>query len=136
HFDGHNPPIHTTMPNLLEDLLGLRQHCLKQLTTHLVAMPAFWWVLRHLQPGRITDFAESFVEVHPLGLNDVANRLKLLAGLGAIQRLPNGSFRLTSFGSKLADQLAEKPDYDRTSLATEDGGQADVDFGVFDFGSW
>jgi len=110
HFEGQNPVLNSTLPSL--ELPGLRKYCVETLTTRLLAMPEFWWIIRQYQPGKPSDFTYHFVETHPYGLNDVINRLKILAGLGAIQRLSYGRYQLTSFGAMLADQLAKKPEFE------------------------
>ena len=99
-----------------------------------MAMPEFWWVIRQYQPGKPADFAGRFVEIHPFGLNDVINRLKLLAGLGAVQRLPYGRYRLTQFGVTVADQLARKPEF-KDSEDTP-GESNEVDLSILDLGLW
>lgn len=105
HYNGHNPTLVSTMPSL--ELAEMRHYCLQTLTGRLLAMPEFWGVLQTYQPGNITELANQFVDLHPLGLDDVANRLKLLTNLGVCQRVAYGNrYRLTPFGQHLADAWA------------------------------
>jgi hypothetical protein len=97
-------------------------------------MPEFWWVVQQYQPGRPAEFAERFVEIHPFGLNDVINRLRMLAGLEALQRLPYGRYRLTQFGVTVAEELARTPIF-RDSKETP-GESDEVDLNIFDLGLW
>ncbi len=97
-----------TLPNT--DLATLRELCLSSLSRRLVAMPEFWWLLRRHQPIRVTELAQLFVSVHPLGLDDVSNRLTLLTSIGAVQRVSTGGrYRLTPLGESLAAHWAKPP---------------------------
>jgi hypothetical protein len=134
HFNGADPLLKNVYPDS-NDLQFLRRYSLTQLTERLAAMPQFWWTLRRYQPGRITDFAAPFIEIHPLGLDDVANRLKLLAGLGAVKRLSYGKYQLSSFGEDLAIQLMQQPAFDE--IVDEDEAQKDTEeFDLFGLGLW
>lgn len=131
HFCGNNPPMTSTLPDL--PLLQWQTHCLRTLTQRLTAMPVFWWLLRQYQPARPADLVDSFTDLHPSGLNDVANRLKLLAGLGAVRRLSYGRYELTDLGRTMADLLAQQPALEPIISPTEP--ETGDDFN-FDWGIW
>lgn len=134
HFRGDDPVLTSTLPLL--ELSELRRYCLQKFTERLIAMPEFWWIIRQYQPGISSAFAEHFVEVHPLELDDVTNRLKFLTSLGAMQRLPYNRYRLTSFGISLAREWACQPDFSKldTDAATEF--HAEEEFSILDLGLW
>lgn len=135
HFISGADPLLKNVYPASNDLQFLRRYSLIQLTERLAAMPQFWWILRRYQPGRITDFAEPFVEIHPLGLDDVANRLKLLAGLGAVKRLSYGKYQLSSFGEEMAARLMQQPTFDE--IVDEDEIQESIEeFDLFGLGLW
>lgn len=93
------------------DLPTLREYCLATLSRRLQAMPEFWWILQRHQPIQITELARLFVAAHPLGLDDVANRLKLLINVGAVQRSSyGGRYQLTRLGEILAERWARLPE--------------------------
>lgn len=102
YFGGENPVLQCTLP--ATSIQELRYHCLKSLTERLVAMPEFWWLLQQRQPARPTDLGELFADMHPYGLDDVLQRLRLLASLGAAQKLKYGEYRLTSLGEECANR--------------------------------
>ncbi len=134
HFQGHNPVLHSPLPHLT--LPELRRYCLQNLTHRLTAMPEFWWIIRQYQPGTAAAIAEHFTLIHPLGLDDVANRLKLLTGLGATQRLPYNRYQLTNFGLALAREWAREPDFSRLETVTDSDSQTEDDFSILDLGLW
>lgn len=102
YFGGHNPMLPCTLPH--GDIQELRYHCLDALTQRLVAMPEFWWLIQQHQPIRPVDLGELFADVHPHGLDDGLQRLRLLAGLGAAQKSKYGAYRLTPLGEVCANQ--------------------------------
>lgn len=116
YFGGENPMLSCTLP--AADVQTLRYHCLKTLTERLVAMPEFWWLLQQHQPARPTDLAELFADIHPYGLDDVLQRMRLLASLGAAQKLKYGEYRLTSVGEKCANRWKREVVV-ATAVATE-----------------
>jgi hypothetical protein len=132
HFEGEDRAISSTLPNL--ELSDLRKYCLQKLTERLSAMPEFWWVIQKYHPARPVDLAEHFGEIRPSGLNDVTNRLKILAGLGAIQRLPHGRFRLTPFGIVVANQFARKSEFEDNEDKRDEIDE--MDLGALDIGFW
>jgi len=92
------------------NLQGVREYCLDVLSRRLQAMSEFWWLLQRHQPVRVTEFAQIFVTAHPLGLDDVANRLALLVAIGAVQEASyGGRYRLTPLGDRLAVRWARQP---------------------------
>jgi hypothetical protein len=130
YFNGDNPTVHCTLPSL--DLSELRQHCLQNLTDRLIAMPEFWWVVQTYQPSIINDFATHFVENHPFGLNDVSNRLKLLTGLGATQRMLGNRYQLTKSGRSMAMDWLVEPELEDEEIFVEE----DDDFFIEDVELW
>lgn len=102
YFGGENPILQCTLPKA--GIQELRYHCLKMLTGRLVTMPEFWWLLQQNQPIRPADLGEQFADIHPYGLDDVLQRLRLLASLGAAQKLKYGEYRLTSLGEACANR--------------------------------
>lgn len=102
YFGGENPVLTCTLPS--GSIQDLRYHCLKTLTERLVAMPEFWWLLQQQQPTRPVDLSEIFADIHPFGLDDVLQRLRLLASLGAAQKLKYGMYRLTPLGEECANR--------------------------------
>lgn len=93
----------------MSNLQQLRVYCLDTLSRRLQAMPEFWWLLQRRQPIRVTELALHFVSLHPFALDDTVNRLNLLAGIGAVQRSPNGRYRLTALGESVAERWAQEP---------------------------
>jgi hypothetical protein len=134
YFQGNDLVLTSTLPLL--ELSELRRYCLQKLTKRLVGMSEFWWVVRQYQPGTISGFAEYFVEIHPLELDDVVNRLKLLSSLGAIQRLPYGRYQLTSFGTSLAEDWAQQPDFSKVETTVNERDQDGEEFDILDLGLW
>lgn len=133
HFEGKDPILNSTLPSL--EFQAIRRYCLQRLTNRLVMMPEFWWIVRQYEPGRTTDFANHFVEFHPLELDDVFNRLKLLTGLGAMRCLSYGRYQLTSLGVSLAADWAAQPDF--TALEEEEESTEEMyDLSVLDLGLW
>jgi hypothetical protein len=134
HFEGNDPVLSSTLPSL--ELPELRRYCLQKLTERLLVMPEFWWTIRQYQPGTISNFAEHFVEIHPLELDDVGNRLRLLTGLGAMKRLPYNRYQLTSFGASLAGEWARQPDF--RELESDIGKEAETEeqFNILSLGLW
>lgn len=102
YFGGQNPVLSCTLPQ--GDIQFLRYHCLAALTQRLMAMPEFWWLMQQHQPVRPVDLGELFADVHPHGLDDGLQRLRLLAGLGAAQKSKYGAYRLTPLGEACANQ--------------------------------
>ncbi len=101
-------PVALTLPEA--DLLTLRIYCLDMLSKRVQAMAEFWWLLQRHQPIRVTELAQLFVKAHPLGLDDVANRLALLAGIGAVQKSSyGGRYQLTQLGETMATRWAQQP---------------------------
>ncbi len=100
YFGGESPVLSCMLPP--GNIQDLRYHCLEALTGRLVAMPEFWWLLQQRQPARPADLGERFADIHPYGLDDVLQRLRLLASLGAAQKLKYGAYRLTSLGEECA----------------------------------
>ncbi|MBN2393040.1 MAG: sigma-70 family RNA polymerase sigma factor [Anaerolineae bacterium] len=93
------------------DLSTLRGYCLDTLSRRLQAMPEFWWFLQRHQPLRVTELVQLFVVTHPLELDDVTNRLNLLAGIGAAQKSSyGGRYQLTPLGDTLATRWARQPE--------------------------
>ncbi|MCZ7667420.1 MAG: hypothetical protein M5U34_09515 [Chloroflexi bacterium] len=72
-------------------------------------MPEFWWLLQQQQPARPADLGELFADIHPDGLNDVLQRLRLLTSLGATQKLKYGTYRLTPLGEECANLWKKEP---------------------------
>lgn len=106
---GENRQLSLTLPDA--DLQALRAYCLDTLSRRLQAMSEFWWLLQRHQPIRVTELAQLFVTAHPLGLDDVANRLTLLTGIGAVQRSSyGGRYQLTRLGETLAARWARQPE--------------------------
>jgi len=101
-FGGENPILECTLPNI--PIQELRYHCLAKLSERLVAMPEFWWLLQQHQPARPTDLGEMFADVHPYGFDDTLQRLRLLASLGAAQKLKYGEYKLTPIGEECANR--------------------------------
>lgn len=101
-FSGENPVLQCTLPTI--SIQELRFHCLGALTERLVAMPEFWWLLQQHQPARPTDLGEMFADIHPNGLDDTFQRLRLLASLGATQKLKYGEYKLTPLGEECANR--------------------------------
>jgi RNA polymerase sigma factor (sigma-70 family) len=134
HFEGDDPVLSSTLPSL--ELSELRRYCLQKLTQRVMVMPEFWWTVRQYQPGTISNFAEHFGEVHPLESDDVGNRLKLLTGLGAVQRLPYGRYQLTSFGTSLAGEWARQPDFNELETEADVEVKVEEDLGILDLGLW
>jgi RNA polymerase sigma factor (sigma-70 family) len=102
YFGGDNPVLRCTLPTA--SIQELRYHCLSTLTERLVAMPEFWWLFQQNQPVRPADLGEQFADIHPYGLDDVLQRLRLLASLGAAQKLRYGEYRLTPLGEECANR--------------------------------
>lgn len=102
YFGGDNSILHCTLP--ATNIQELRFHCLKTLTERLMAMPEFWWLFQQHQPARPTDLGEHFADIHPYGLDDVLQRLRLLTSLGAAQKLRYGEYRLTPLGEECANR--------------------------------
>jgi RNA polymerase primary sigma factor len=92
-----------------DDIRDARLHCLQTMNRRLVAMPAFWWLLRLHQPTRVTQLGERLSEVHPAGLDDVSQRLTILVSLGAVVE-ESGQYRLTQLGDDCAETWAVRPD--------------------------
>jgi hypothetical protein len=132
HSEGENPSLKSTLPLL--ELSELRKHCLQRLTERLIAMPEFWWVVRQYQPGKPGDFAEYFAEIHPFELNDVINRLRILAGLGVVLRLPYGRYRLTQFGAMMAEKLVRTPEFKDAEETPNESDEVDLD--ILDLALW
>jgi hypothetical protein len=107
YFGGQNPVLPCTLPH--ESVWALRYHCLEALTERLLVMPEFWWLLQQQQPVRPVDLGEVFVDIHPYGLDDTVQRLRLLASLGAAQKLKYGTYRLTSLGEDCANRWKKEP---------------------------
>ena len=91
------------------DLQKLREYCLEALTRRLQAMPEFWWLLQHHQPVRVSELSQLFVNVYPLGLDDVSNRLSFLVGIGAVQKSSCGRYHLTQLGETMAELWGRSP---------------------------
>jgi hypothetical protein len=108
--------VHLALP--VTDLRSSRQYCLETLSRRLQAMPEFWWLLQRFQPIRVTDLAQLFVDVHPLALDDVANRLTILTGIGAVHRSSSGRYHLTRLGETTAKRWARQPEAAFTALPT------------------
>lgn len=106
-YGGENPVIPCTLPS--GSILDLRYHCLASLTERLQVMPEFWWLLQQQQPARPADLGELFADIHPDGLNDVLQRLRLLTSLGATQKLKYGTYRLTPLGEECANLWKKEP---------------------------
>lgn len=102
YFGGENPILQCTLPKA--GIQELRYHCLNTLTQRLMAMPEFWWLFQKNQPTRPADLAGQFADIHPYGLDDVWQRLRLLVSLGAAQRLKYGEYRLTPVGEACANR--------------------------------
>jgi RNA polymerase sigma factor (sigma-70 family) len=107
YFGGANPVLTCTLPS--GTIQELRYHCLATLTERLATMPEFWWLLQQNQPARPTDLGERFADIHPYGLDDVLQRLRLLASLGATQKSRYGEYRLTPLGEECANQWKKEP---------------------------
>lgn len=133
HFEGDDLVLSSTLPSL--ELSELRRYCLQKLTQRLMAMPEFWWIIRQHQPGTISSIAEHFVEVHPLELDDVGNRLKLLTGLGAVKRLSYNRYHLTSFGASLAAEWARQPNFRELEMQS-DTEVKEENLSILDMGLW
>ncbi len=120
-----------TLPNT--DLPTLRTYCLDVLSRRLQAMPEFWWVLQRHQPIQVGELVRLFVPAHPLELDDVANRLNLLTGIGAAQKSTyGGRYQLMRLGETLAARWARQPSHISTIISDpliED----DWDFAEFSF---
>jgi hypothetical protein len=99
--------LRCTLPE--DDIHSARLHCLESMNRRLVAMPAFWWLLRVHQPTRVTQLGERLSEVHPAGLDDASHRLTILASLGAVAE-EYGLYRLTQLGHDCAEAWAARPD--------------------------
>ena len=102
YFGGDNPILRCTLP--ASSIQELRYHCLSSLTKRLAAMPEFWWLFQQNQPARPADLGEQFTDIHPFGLDDVLQRLRLLASLGAAQKFKYGEYRLTPLGEACANR--------------------------------
>lgn len=76
-------------------LAETRDYCRRAVTERLTAMPTWLDTLRRLAPARPKELAEAFAPHHPYGLNDAAARLHFLVGLGVVERLPDGTYRLS-----------------------------------------
>ncbi len=109
-LDGSNPLLICTLPDL--SIQELRYYCLQIFTERLVAMPEFWWLLQKEQPERPSALGDEFADIHPDGLDDVLHRLRILAGLGAVQKLKYGRYRLTPIGEKCANLWKKQPELD------------------------
>jgi hypothetical protein len=105
--DHEDDPLSLTLPE--SNLQRLRVYCLDSMSRRLQAMPEFWWLLQRHQPIRVTELARFFVEIHPNALDDVANRLTILAGIGAVQKSSYGRYHLTPLGESLAERWAREP---------------------------
>ncbi len=103
--DEDDPPLRVDLPLL--SIADTRRHCLRTLTARLAAMPGFWGLLRARGPARPKDLAGPMAARHPLGLVDVEARLHLLAGLGAVERLSTGLYRLTPLGETCAAEWGQ-----------------------------
>jgi RNA polymerase sigma factor (sigma-70 family) len=102
YFGEDNAVLSCTLP--AGTIQELRYHCLESLTKRLIVMPEFWWLLQRQQPVRPVDLSELFADIHPTGLDDVLQRLRLLTSLGAVQKLKYGNYRLTLVGEECANQ--------------------------------
>lgn len=119
HFGGDNPVLTCTLPDL--SIQELRYYCLQAMTERLTAMPEFWWLLQKEQPARPSALGDEFADIHPDGLDDVLHRLRMLAGLGAVQKMKYGRYRLTPIGAKCANMWGKQPELDiETTVNVED----------------
>ena len=134
HFKGKEAALRSDLPAL--GLPEIRHYCLQSLTERLAAMPIFWWIVQRYEPGGVSDFARYFVESHPLELDDVANRLKLLTGLGAMQRLPYGRYQLTSLGRSCAGRWVRQPDFSDEEFVSMAQDSVDEELDIFDWDLW
>ena len=123
---GKNQQLSLTLPDV--DLQTLREYCLDTLSRRLQAMPEFWWLLQRHQPIRVSELSSLFVASHPLGLDDVANRLTLLLGIGAVQKSTSGGrYQLTHLGEKMAARWARQPE-SITTATSEPPKEVEWDF--------
>lgn len=102
HYSGENSVLECTLP--VGSVQDLRYHCLKSLTDRLAAMPEFWRSFQLHQPIRPTDLGDRFSDIHPFGLDDVLQRLRMLTSLGAAHKSRYGHYRLSSLGEECANQ--------------------------------
>jgi hypothetical protein len=98
--------LRSTLPEL--DIQEMRRYCLQVLTRRLVAMPESWWLFQRYQPVRPSDLCIHFVDTHPLGLDDAANRLSVLVSMGAAYKLTDGRYRLSALGEEAANQYGRR----------------------------
>ncbi len=131
YFGDSNPVLTCALPDL--SIQELRYHCLQTLTERLVAMPEFWWLLQKEQPARPSDLGDEFADIHPDGLDDVLHRLRILAGLGAAQKLKYGRYRLTALGEKCANMWKKQPTLEFT---VEENDVSDFVDDLMDFAIW
>jgi RNA polymerase primary sigma factor len=116
YFGGENPVLPCTLPP--GNIQDLRYHCLAAVTERLAAMPEFWWLFQQRQPARPTDLGELFADIHPNALDDVLHRLRLLASLGAAQKLKYGAYRLTTLGEECATRWRKEAIIEQAIVAT------------------
>jgi RNA polymerase primary sigma factor len=129
YFSGLNPVLTCTLPS--GTIQELRYHCLATLTERLVAMPEFWWLMQQNQPIRPTDLGEIFIDFHPYGLDDTLQRLRLLASLGAVQKLRYGDYRLTTVGEDCANRWKKKPIIEIESIPESEYENDFIDFTIW-----
>lgn len=90
------------------DVHAVRRHALVAFSERLSGMPAFWWLFQQYQPMKLSDLGRQFTAVNGTGLDDVANRLRVLVSIGAARRHPDGRFSLTLLGEEFASRLKLK----------------------------
>lgn len=116
---GDNPQLRSTLPQ--ESVHALRRYCLATLTERLAEMRPFWGVLQRVSAARPSEIGELFAEFRPEGLDDSLHRLYVLKSLGAVERLPNGRYRLTALGQTCAAEwAAEQVEPGATDEAVEE----------------
>ncbi len=120
YLDDNDVILTCTLPDL--GIQELRQYCLQTLTERLVAMPEFWWLLQKEQTARPSTLGDEFADIHPDGLDDVLHRLRMLTGLGAVQKLKYGRYRLTPIGAKCANMWGKQPELTIESTADLNSG--------------
>jgi RNA polymerase sigma factor (sigma-70 family) len=131
YVEDEEQPLTLTLPDA--DLPTLRTYCLDMLSRRLQAMPEFWWVLQRHQPIQVGELVRLFVPAHPLELDDVANRLNLLTGIGAVQKSTyGGRYQLTHLGETLAARWAQQPAHIST-VVSDPFIEDDWDFAEFSF---
>lgn len=96
--------LRAEMPAL--GLAEARDYCRRALGERLAAMPAWLDTLARLGPARPKALAAAFAPRHPYGLNDVEARLHLLVGLGAAERLSDGTYRPVEAARGVAEGAA------------------------------